>query len=69
MLSSALIGCFTVRLISVAHTAERKHRENIYFNTFTFDIRDRTYSVYTMERQYLPHILQDQKLISGAQDL
>ncbi len=27
------------------------------------------YSVYTMERQYLPHILQDQMLISGAQDL
>ncbi len=49
MLSSALIGCFnvrlnvelcsdwlffTVRLISVAHTAGRKPRENIYFNTF-----------------------------------
>ncbi len=25
--------------------------------------------VYTMERQYLPHILQDQMLVSGAQDL
>ncbi len=34
-----------------------------------FEIRDRMYSVYTMERQYLPHILQDQMLVSGAQDL
>ncbi len=25
--------------------------------------------VYTMERQYLRHILQDQMLVSGAQDL
>ncbi len=33
MLRSALIGCFKVQLISVAHTAGRKHRENIYFNT------------------------------------
>ncbi len=31
-----------------------------HFNfTFTFEIRDSTYSVYAMERQYLPHILQD----------
>ncbi len=37
--------------------------------TFTFEIRDRTFSVYTMERQYLPHIWQDQMLVSGAQDL
>ncbi len=30
------------------------------FFSFTFEIRDRaSYSVYTMERQYLPHILQD----------
>ncbi len=32
---------------------------SLFSFTFTFDIRDRTYSVYTMERQYLPHILQD----------
>ncbi len=31
--------------------------------SFTFEIRDR------MERQYLPHILQDQMLVSGATDL
>ncbi len=37
--------------------------------TFTFEIRDRTYSVYTTERQYLSHILQDQMLVSGAQGL
>ncbi len=37
--------------------------------TFTFEIRDRTNSVYTMERQYLPHILQDQIFVSGARDL
>ncbi len=37
--------------------------------TVTVEIRDRTYSVYTMERQYLSHILQDQMLVSGAQDL
>ncbi len=36
--------------------------------TFTFEIRDHTNSVYTMERQNLPHILQDQMLVS-AQDL
>ncbi len=35
----------------------------------TFEIRDRTYSVYTIERQYLPYILQDQMLFSGAEDL
>ncbi len=37
--------------------------------TFTFEIRNRMYSVYTMEWQYLPHILQDQMIVSGAQDL
>ncbi len=37
--------------------------------TFTLEIRDRTNSVYAMERQYLPHILQDQMLVSGVQDL
>ncbi len=36
---------------------------------FHFEIHDRTNSVYTMERQYLPHILQDQMFVSGAQDL
>ncbi len=41
----------------------------VFSFTFSFEIRDRTYSVYTMERQYLPHILQDQMLVSGAQDL
>ncbi len=39
-----------------------------YFH-FHFEIRDRTNSVHTMEQQYLPHILQDQMLVSGAQDL
>ncbi len=39
-----------------------------YFH-FHFEIRDHTNSVYTVERQYLPHILQDQMLVSGAQDL
>ncbi len=34
--------------------------QTLFSFTFTFEIRDRTsYSVYTMERQYLPHILQD----------
>ncbi len=37
--------------------------------TFTFEIRDHTYSVYTKERQYLPCVLQDQILVSGARDL
>ncbi len=36
---------------------------------FYFHFRDRTNSVYTMEWQYLPHIFQDQMLVSGAQDL
>ncbi len=36
---------------------------------FYFHFRFPTYSVYTMEQQYLPHILQDQMLVSGAQDL
>ncbi len=40
-----------------------------YSFTFAFEIHDRTYSIYTMERRYLPHILQDQMLVSGAQDL
>ncbi len=34
MWSSALIGCFTVRLISLANTAGRKHREEIYISIF-----------------------------------
>ncbi len=37
--------------------------------SFTFMIWDRKYSVYTMERQHLSRILQDQMLVSGAQDL
>ncbi len=37
--------------------------------TFAFEIGEHTYSVYTMDLQYLPHILQDQMLVSGAQDL
>ncbi len=36
---------------------------------FDFEICDRTKSVYTMERQYLAHIWQDQMLVSDAQDL
>ncbi len=36
---------------------------------FHFEIRDHTNSVYTMEQQYLSHILQDQMFVSGAQDL
>ncbi len=44
--------------------------ESMLFSfTFTFEVHDRTYSVYTMERQYLPHILEDRMLVSGAQDL
>ncbi len=102
MLSSALIGCFTVRLISVAHRKETQGGKYIfqYFLSqlysrviilyikcghqgatinmrgtetafkcmivFYFHFCDRTNSVYTMERQYLPHILQDQTLVSGA---
>ncbi len=42
---------------------------SLFTFTFAFEIRNRMYSVYTMERQYLPHILQDQMLVSGAQDL
>ncbi len=37
--------------------------------TFTFKIHNCTYSVYIMEWQYLPHVLQDQMLVTGAQDL
>ncbi len=39
--------------------------------SFTFTFRDSRSHVlcYTMERQYLPHILQDQMFVSGAQDL
>ncbi len=121
MLSSALIGCFTVLLNvelcsdwlfhSAAHFSSSQERNTgkIYISilshavislgnytvktnagireqllicwalkllsnarslfTFTFEIRDRTNFVYTMERQYLPHILQDQMRVSGAQDL
>ncbi len=54
-----LIICWALKLLSNARSRF----------TFTFEIRDRTNSVYTMERQYLPHILQDQMLVSGAQDL
>ncbi len=43
--------------------------QSLFTFTFAFKICGRTYSVYTMEWQYLPHILQDQMLVSGAQDL
>ncbi len=46
-----------------------ENARSLFSFTFTFEICDRTNSVYTMERQYLPHILQDQMLVSGAQDL
>ncbi len=36
---------------------------------FAFETRVRMNYVYTMERQYLPCILQDQMLVGGAQDL
>ncbi len=103
MLSSALIGCFTVRLISFAHRKETQVKyifqyflaqlyrrviilyikcghqgaainmlaiETAFKCTidFYFHFWDRTNSVYTMERQYLPYILQDQMLVSGALD-
>ncbi len=42
--------------------------QSLFSFTYTFEIRDRTYSIYTMERQNLPHILQDM-FVSGAQDL
>ncbi len=111
LLRSALTGCFTVRLISVAHTEGRKHREeNIYFQYFLLQLyrRGKLYCIYNagiremllicgaLETAFkctiaihfslsrfviartlfilwsgstLPHILQDQMLVSGAQDL
>ncbi len=102
MLSSALIGCFTVQLISVAHRKETQGKyifqyflaqlyhwviilyikcghqgaainmlgiETAFKSTIMFYFHFRTYSVYTTEWQHLPHILQDQMLVSGAQDL
>ncbi len=54
-----LLKCWALKLLSNARLLYR----------FTFEIRDRTNSVYTMEKQYLPHIWQDQMLVSGAQDL
>ncbi len=56
-----LLKCGALKLLSNARS--------LFTFTFTFDIRDRTHSVYTMERQYLPNILQGQMLVSGAQDL
>ncbi len=55
----AAIICGALKLLSNARS----------LFTFTFKIHDRMNSVYTMERQYLPHILQDQMLVSGVQDL
>ncbi len=103
MLSSALIGCFTVPLISIMETHGEKyifkyflsqlyHRVNILYikrghqgaviNTRGIETAfersvDRvivsgsrcTNSVYIMEHQYLPHISQNQTLVSAAQDL
>ncbi len=43
--------------------------ETAFKCTIAFYFRDHMNSVYTMERQYLPHISQDQMLVSGAQDL
>ncbi len=54
-----LLICWVLKLLSNAQS----------LFSFTFAIHVRTHSVYTMERQYLPHILQDQMLVSGAQDL
>ncbi len=54
-----LLICWALKLLSNARL--------LY--SFTFEIRDRTNSVYTMEKQYLPHIWQEQMLVSGAQDL
>ncbi len=69
MLSSALIGCFTVHQGAAINKQgiETAFECTIVF-TFTFEIH-LTYSVCTMDQQYLPHILQDQMLVSGAQDL
>ncbi len=57
--SGAAINMLALKLLSNAQSTF----------TFTFEIHDRTNSVYTMEQQYLPHILQDQMLVGGAQDL
>ncbi len=100
MLSSALIGCFTVPLISMKETQGGKHilkyflsqviilyikrgHQGAVINTRGIETafersvdhvivscsRDTMNSVYIMEQQYLPHISQDQTLVSGAQDL
>ncbi len=121
MLSSALIGCFTVRLKvelcsdwlfhSAGHFSSSHSRKETqgkytfqYFLaqlyswviildikcwhqgaainmrgmetafecmiTFHFHFRDsRSHELCKLQRQYLPHILQDQMLVSGAQDL
>ncbi len=80
MLSSALIGCFTVILSVIILSIICRHQgatinmwgtETAFKCTmaFYFHFRDRTNSVYTMKWQYLPHILQNQMFISGAQDL
>ncbi len=57
--------CLALKLLSNAQL--------LFRITFTFKIRDRTYSVYNMElymeRQYLPNILQDWMFVSGAEDL
>ncbi len=104
MLSSALIDCFTVPLISKKETQGGKHifkyflsqlyrqviilyikrgHQGAVINTQGIETafersvdhvivscsRDTMNSVYIMEQQYLPHISQDQTLVSGAQDL
>ncbi len=106
MLSSALIGCFTVQLISVAHRKETQGKyifqyflAQLYRRViilyikcghqgaainmlgtetafkcmidFYFHFRDsRSHELCLYYGgQYLPHILQDQMLVSGAQDL
>ncbi len=51
-----LLICWALKLLSNAQS---------HF-TFTFEIHNCTNSVYSMEWQYLPHILQDQMLCSGS---
>ncbi len=111
MLSSALIGCFQVQLISVAHTQQEGtqggkyifqyflsqlyHRviilyikcghqkpllicgalkllsnaQSLFTFTFAFEIHHSTkLCLYYGAAEDLPHILQDQMLVSGAQD-
>ncbi len=112
MLNSALIGCFTVQRISVAHRKEARGKFIFYINVYKMyiSILSRTVILlgnYTVNKnagirepllicwalkllsnarshfnftfeiartlliewQYLPHILRDQMLVSGAQDL